>query len=306
MTTNTQLAETGTRPSAIAMMADRLAISQQNLVKTLKATAFKTCQNDEQFAALMIVANEYQLNPLTKEIYAFPGKGGEVVPIVSIDGWLRIINSHPQFDGMDEEFGPDGAWCKVTMYRKDRSRPIVHTEYLEEVRRNTEPWKQHTRRMLKWKTIIQAARISFGFGGIYDEDEGRDVAMRAAEGRVVEDRKLPTTNPFEPGIAEDDPEPVSEEEIGKPAETPGDDNGMIRAFYSGHKTQTSRADAKKPWKLWRVELDIAGGASIEAVTFSETDGELIESLEDGDEVFVELKETQKGHQIERIERGAAR
>jgi hypothetical protein len=30
--------------------------------------------------------------------------------------------------------------------------------------------------MLKWKSIIQCGRVAFGFGGIHDEDEGRDIA----------------------------------------------------------------------------------------------------------------------------------
>ena len=191
-------------------MADRLHVSQAKLTQVLKATAFKNCKTDEQFAACMIVANEYQLNPLTKELYAFPGKGGEVVPIVSIDGWLRIINSHPQFDGMDEEHDPSGEWCKITIYRKDQSHPIVHTEFLSECKRNTEPWKQHTRRMLKWKTIIQCGRIAFGFGGIYDQDEGEDVAgMRDVTPKAETTHK---SNPFDEE-KESEPETTNAETI---------------------------------------------------------------------------------------------
>ncbi len=69
-------------------------------MNTLKNTAFKGGNvTDEQFTALLIVANQYGLNPWTKEIYAFPDKGG-IVPVVGVDGWARIINEHPQFDGM--------------------------------------------------------------------------------------------------------------------------------------------------------------------------------------------------------------
>ncbi|MEM9236782.1 MAG: recombinase RecT [Verrucomicrobiota bacterium] len=281
---------TPTQKSAIAMMADRLHISQPKLVETLKATAFKTCKSDEQFAALMIVSNEYQLNPLTKEIYAFPGKGGEVVPIVSIDGWLRIINSHPQFDGMDEAFAEDGTSCTVTIYRKDRSRPTVHTEFLDEVRRPTEPWKQHTRRMLKWKTIIQCGRIAFGFGGIYDEDEGKEVAgMRD----VTPEPELPKSNPF----AKPEAEPVKAEEVDE------SEPELQRAFFESFETQESKPGVNKPWKLWRMKGNWPDGPVFEAVTFSSTIGSRIEELEDGDEILVVITESQKGSVIEALEKG---
>jgi len=172
---STELAK-NEKPNALNQLAARLDMDSKRTAEVLKSTAFKNCKNDDQFAALVVVANTYGLNPLLKELYAFPGKGGEIVPIVSIDGWLRIINAHPQFNGLDEEFADDGSWCRVTIYRKDREHPTKHTEYFEEVKRNTDPWKQHPRRMLKWKTIIQAGRIAFGFGGIHDEDEGRDVS----------------------------------------------------------------------------------------------------------------------------------
>ena len=53
-----------------------------------------------------------QLNPFTKEIYAFPdSKSGGIVPMVSIDGWCRIINEHPQLDGIGFEMHNNGESC---------------------------------------------------------------------------------------------------------------------------------------------------------------------------------------------------
>ena len=43
-----------------------------DLIGTLKATAFKGQVSDAQMTALLVVANQYALNPWTKEIYAFP------------------------------------------------------------------------------------------------------------------------------------------------------------------------------------------------------------------------------------------
>lgn len=131
----------------------------------------------EQITAFLMVAKEYKLNPITKEIYAFPSKGG-VQPIVSIDGWLKIINSHPDFDGMEFVDRVDnGALVAVTcrIYRKDRKHPVEVTEYMAECQRNTDPWKQWPARMLRHKATIQAARYAFGFSGIIDPDEAERI-----------------------------------------------------------------------------------------------------------------------------------
>ena len=158
------------RPSALAQMATRLSISEGKLVSTLRSTVFAGCKTDEEFAALMVVANEYRLNPLTKEIYAFPAKGGGIVPMVSVDGWIRIMNEHPQFDGIEfedivDEKGNVTA-IEATIYRKDRTRPIKTMEYLDECRRGTEPWKMMPSRMLRHKALIQCARLAFGGGDV--------------------------------------------------------------------------------------------------------------------------------------------
>lgn len=160
----------------------------QELVQTLKATAFKGNATDAQFNALMIVSTQYGLNPFTKEIYAFPDKNNGITPVVGVDGWARIINSHPQFDGM--EFTADEKSCTCKIYRKDRGHPTTVTEYLEECKRNTQPWSSHPRRMLRHKAMIQAARLAFGFGGIYDEDEAQRIQTPETPKEVKADPEL--------------------------------------------------------------------------------------------------------------------
>lgn len=126
-----------------------------------------------------MVAREYNLNPLLKEIHAFPKKGGGIQPVVSIDGWVSLINQHPDTDGYDFEIHVDdqGALVAMTcrMYRKSRTHPVVVTEYLSECYRNTEAWKMPNR-MLRHKALIQAARYAFGFSGIMEEDEAEKIA----------------------------------------------------------------------------------------------------------------------------------
>jgi phage recombination protein Bet len=155
-------------------MAERFGVDPQEMMATLKATAFKGQVTDAQMQALMIVADQYGLNPWTKEIYAFPDKGG-IVPVVGVDGWARIINENPAFDGMEFSMDKDGTECTCKIYRKDRGHAISATEYMAECKRNTQPWQSHPRRMLRHKAMIQCARLAFGFAGIYDQDEAERI-----------------------------------------------------------------------------------------------------------------------------------
>lgn len=166
-------------PSILAKMAGRFSVDPKRMLSTLKSTCFKGDVSDEQMVALLVVADQYGLNPFTREVYAFPDKGG-IVPVVGVDGWLRIINQHPAFDGMDYTDGPAGKdglpeWIECAIYRRDRSHPVKVREYMVECKRGTQPWNSHPRRMLRHKSTIQAARMAFGFVGIFDEDEAQRI-----------------------------------------------------------------------------------------------------------------------------------
>jgi phage recombination protein Bet len=163
------------KPSLLATMASRYGVDTDKMQSTLLATAFRGNVSNEQLMALCIVANQYGLNPWTKEIYAFPDRNNGIVPVVGVDGWSRIINEHPQCNGIQFSEADDGSWIECTIHRKDREFPTAVREYMTEVKRDTQPWKSHPRRMLRHKALIQCARIAFGFGGIYDQDEAERI-----------------------------------------------------------------------------------------------------------------------------------
>jgi phage recombination protein Bet len=207
-----QIATREQRPMLLASMAEKAGLQPQEFANTVRATCGMVKATAEEFAAFLLVAREYNLNPLTKEIYAFPAKGGGIVPIVSIDGWVNLVNSHPACDGFefDVEHDSEGELVAITckMYRNDRSRPVVVTEYYEECKRPTDPWKMK-HRMLRHKAMIQAARYAFGFSGIYDEDEG----ARFADMRdVTPTPPTPPTPPKPPAPQEGGPAPTEGED----------------------------------------------------------------------------------------------
>ena len=87
----------------LACLAERYGMLPQALYNTLKATVFSAARNDAEFDALCLIAKQYGLNPITKEIYAFPSKGGGVVPLVGVDGYVSMLNRQPDFDGLEAE-----------------------------------------------------------------------------------------------------------------------------------------------------------------------------------------------------------
>lgn len=204
MNPNTQLAtrqpqQVATKPRALEIMAARVSVPPEKMLATLKGTVFKGATDDE-LLALVVVSNEYGLNPFLREIYAFPKKGGGICPVVSIDGWIKMINRRPDFDGVqfsmvdDQETGkPFSCTCKLTI--KGRAQPVEVTEYFEECYRDTDPWRTMPRRMLRHKALSQCARVAFGFSGVADDDEALDVSSVV---RMADDAPAPQPKAMPP------------------------------------------------------------------------------------------------------------
>lgn len=205
--TSLGVALTPERTGLVRRIAERFHVEDAKLVNALKSTVFRQTGDekeqvtDAQMLMLLVICDQYGLNPFTREIFAFPDKKQGIVPIVSVDGWSRIINDNDQMDGIHfvtpgddfvQEAGAKAcpAWIECVIYRKDRKEPIKIKEYLDECYRPpfkvkaqsnrsayevAGPWQSHTKRMLRHKAMIQCARVAFGFVGIYDYDEGRSI-----------------------------------------------------------------------------------------------------------------------------------
>ena len=97
---------------------------------------------------------------------------------MSVDGWNKIMNQHPQFDGIEFNHATDekGQVVSVTatIYRKDRQRPTVVTEFLSECNTGSQPWKQYPSRMLRHAAMKQAIRLAFGLSGITPEPDAQE------------------------------------------------------------------------------------------------------------------------------------
>jgi hypothetical protein len=108
------------------------------------------------------------------------------------------------------------------MYRKDRTRPTVVREYMEEIYREPfekrgsngpyvikGPWQTHPRRFSRHKVVIQTARMALGYTGIYDEDESDRILESRNQGQNVQRSITFDANQSQaaPGIAAPQPQP---------------------------------------------------------------------------------------------------
>lgn len=114
---------------------------------------------------LLRIAREHNLDPLKEEVALALYGDSHWQAYITVDGYSKILNRHPEFDGIvfsqsgDESNGiPD--WMECSIYRKDRSQPIVIREYFEEVKGAQAIWQKMPRRMLRHRVMQQCTRLT--------------------------------------------------------------------------------------------------------------------------------------------------
>ena len=160
----------------------------KGMIISSKAQHGATASNAEM-AVVVGTCARYGLNPLTKEAHAFIS-GGKLQMIVGVDGWSKIMNRQPNFDGIefDDTIGADGKITAITakIYIKDRSRPVCITEYLAECNDiKSTVWKKFPCRMLRHKAMIQCCRIAFGISEVIDDDEKNRIVSNSPAERDI-------------------------------------------------------------------------------------------------------------------------
>jgi phage recombination protein Bet len=251
------------RLSIVESVARQYGMDPRRFEQTLRATVVPQECTPEQFAAFLLVAKEYGLNPILKEIYAMPTRNGGIQPIVGVDGWAKMIARHEQADGFsfeDHRTG-EGDLIAITckMYRKDRTHPIETTEYFAECNRGTDTWRKWPHRMLRHKAMIQAARYAFGFSGVIDPDEydrfgatPHDPAMLQAQ------MQLTGQDAFYERLRTEDLGPGDNGEPELPIDTPGHITthpdylaGVNDRKSNRHEPHFEIGEDETRWALWR-------------------------------------------------------
>lgn len=182
MSTNVATLPTNPPPKRklLQQLADRYGVEPDVFLRTMAAVAMPTPHTEEDLISCLIVANEHDLNPLTKEIHFMRDKMGRIQPIVGVDGWVKKLNDHPKFNGLKFDYEWDDKKKLVavtcTIWRKDRDHPIVVTEFMSECFRpakegKANAWSTNPMRMLRHRALVQGTRYAMGLGGIMDLDE---------------------------------------------------------------------------------------------------------------------------------------
>ena len=184
---------------AVATQQNQVAINWEDskVVDVIKSTVAAGTTNEE-FSMFAEFCKGTGLNPFKKEIWCIvTGKGQyrKVQMMTGINGFYAIANSHPQFDGVENDYGPMKEielrtpekkkikvpeWIECKVYRKDRSRPQMFRAVWEEfhqdlVTRNgyLSIWAQKPSLMLEKCAESMALRKAFPqeLNGMYTSEE---------------------------------------------------------------------------------------------------------------------------------------
>jgi len=170
-------------PDIVARSVRRSGLPYDSFVRLIIQFALSRLSiwSQADLERLLLTAERLSLDPLSNEIYALEkpaatGQKAQIIFVVGVDGWTKIINSHPAFDGMrflESAPGDDELplYFECTIFRKDRKVATSVREYMYEAHTNQGAWLTHPRRMLRHKAMVQCARLCFGLSGIYDPDE---------------------------------------------------------------------------------------------------------------------------------------
>lgn len=186
------------QPSVLQRFADKYGITKDAIFEALVSVVFRGGNDNRQITqdelcAFLHVCEHYDLNPFLKEIYPALSPTRGLLPVMGIDGWLKQMNKHPAFDGVEVQYSDETItvsknekgkiyntatgpkFCRVKIFRKDTSHPVTVEEYLQENFMPTREWVTRPSRMLRHKALIQGIRIAFGVCGVFDNEEVQSV-----------------------------------------------------------------------------------------------------------------------------------
>ena len=166
--------------SVVQLFAERYNLKKDTLFPLLQMIAPQGATEDD-ILGFLLIAYRFDLDPWAKEIYLIKGKGGRVQPYISLDGYARIANRQQEYDGCEFSYQQNAEGqitaCTCTMYRRDRTHPVVVTEFFHECvqydreGKMTPAWDRTPSRMLRTRAFTQAVRLCFGVSAALAEEE---------------------------------------------------------------------------------------------------------------------------------------
>ncbi len=127
---------------------------QTEIVNVIRQTVAKGA-SDAQLRMFLEVCRSTGLDPFLKEIYYVAEKS---IIMASRDGYLRVANQHPQFDGME-----------TRVERDERNIPVKAT--CSEYKKPGPVWSQYPSAMISKVAEVLALKRSFAINGVVTEEE---------------------------------------------------------------------------------------------------------------------------------------
>jgi len=172
-------------------------------IETIRRTVAEKA-NDDEFRMFMHLAKSYGLDPFNGEIFFWKMKGKPTI-MTSRDGYLKIADSHPSYDGLvsdvvrandvfkrerdniNHEYGADrgniiGAYALV--YRKDRRFPVYVFAPFKEYNAGTRVWAHYPSAMILKVAESMALKRAFTVSGLVSREEMD----------IIQDQKEDNTN----------------------------------------------------------------------------------------------------------------
>ena len=162
-------------------------VTEKQIIEYLDAMGMTKTLPEKDKKMFIQIAQAFGLNPFKREIYCIPYKTKDGTKYSILTGYEVYLKRAARLGTLDgwkcEAFGTveDGSlYAKVTIYRKDWSKPFEHTaHYVEAVNKNgygkpTSIWAKMPIFMTKKVAIAQSFRLCFSdeFGGLpYTTDE---------------------------------------------------------------------------------------------------------------------------------------
>jgi len=148
----------------IAITAKHLALEEAELQAWIDLQVMAPKQT---LLTLLRLARAHNLDPLKEEVALAFYEDCHWQAYITVEGYSKILNSHPAFDGISfteslEKTNGIPIWMECTIYRKDRSLPIMVREYFAEVKGEQAIWQKMPRRMLRHRVMQQCARLAVG------------------------------------------------------------------------------------------------------------------------------------------------
>ena len=213
--------------------------------------------SNQELMVGMALVSRYGLDPFAREIYVTRDNKGKLMVVVGVDGWIRVLNRTPGYDGFEQELvlGEGGEIKEVItrIYSKDRSHPATYRAFASDYAKlGGFMIGKIPGHMLRIFSLKHAARLFTPLGCVVTQEEAE--WMTAAPPEPINSLEQLT----ERLTAEPEPEPEPE-----PERTPVDAAPTPR--------QTTNAD----------ELAERIGNAITASNVAQLEGDLERCLRDG-------------------------